>query len=53
MEITKEEKQIIELIRKETRDVDYGRVVIEMKIFNNQITNVELEKVRISKNIKK
>lgn len=49
--ITEVEKQILKMIREESKRVKYGKLFIEVNVNKNKITNIQTEYVRKSMNI--
>ena len=51
MEITKQEKQIIELIREEAERVCFGSLILDLKVNRKKVTNIRTKQIERSVNL--
>jgi len=51
MELTKQEKTIIELIREEAGRICFGSLIVSLKVYKNKVTNIQTKQIEKSVNI--
>lgn len=51
MELTKQEKIIIKLIREEAARLCFGSLIVSLKVYKSKITNIQTKQIEKSHNI--